>query len=175
MPFELPSGVVIKVDEFRKEVRTGVAVIRSGYMRIDDSPRFQIVMLFNNVRVMDDRPIFHNFNDAQDAADEWLAKHADNPPVRRLTALPSPEAVPVVHKPKTYRIKARPRPQPVIFTSRQRCHHSKLGVVGSAKLDEITIQEYHKLDFARSSLRQLHATVSALMGVRITEPMLQQR
>ncbi len=173
-PYELPNGTTIRVDEWRKELKTGTAIIRSGYLRIDNCPRFQVVVLFNNQRIMTDRPMMRSFNDALEAADEWLTKYAKNPP-RRLVALPSPEDVPVVEKPKTYRVTAKPRPQPFVYTSRQRRHHSKLGEMDSAKLDEITVREYNKLDLARTSLEAMHATISILMPQPITMAMVQQR
>ncbi len=178
VPFELPNGTTIRVNEWHTETKTGTAVIRSGHMRIGNCPRFQIVVLFNNERVMSDRPIFRKFDDALEAANEWIANRKNEPIKvhrRRLAALPSPETVPVEHVP-TFRpyIKAQPRQQEVDF-GRQRCTHSKLNAVESANLDTVVVQEYRKLDFARTSLRQIHSRVSIKSGLVITEAMLQQR
>ncbi len=167
------NGKDIKVDEWRKQFKEGEAIIRMGYMRIDNCPRFQIVILFNKTRIMADKPLFRNFNDALAAADAWLAIKENRNYIqrRKLTAVPMDK-------------KALQLPPPVrkpFFNGTPALAQGFTQDSGNGKrlkpfqLDIIITEEYHKLDYGRTSLKKLQKIVCERVGYHVSLPSIQKR
>ena len=171
------NGRTIKVDEWRKEFLDGIAIIRIGYMRIDNSPRFQIIILFRNIRVMADRPPFRNFDDALEAADAWLADRANKtqPKPKKLTAIPQPVKILQIPPPANPPVKRQNADAPPDPSTDEARNEDMIKRLKAQPIDDVIREEYYKLDHGKASIQKLCQAVSDRVGYLVTLSMIQNR
>ena len=173
------NGRTIKVAEWRKELEDGTAIIRMGYLRIDNCPRYQIVILFRGIRILADQPPFRKFDDALEAANAWLATRAKQPQpqARRLTATPQTAealALPPPAQGDMFHYLPPPKtPKPIKSTDGRLVlkHERENGSRLKPKdLNRVIREEYYKLDHGRMSMKQLRDVVIERIGYEIGMP-----
>ncbi|MCH9663470.1 MAG: hypothetical protein K0U66_07435 [Gammaproteobacteria bacterium] len=166
------NGRTIKVAEWRKELEDGTAIIRMGYLRIDNCPRYQIVVLFRGIRILADQPPFRKFDDALEAANAWLPTRAKQPPrqSRRLSATPQTAEALALPPPAQGDMFDAP-PKAVKTTDGRRVRweeDQKRERLTPRQFDKVVRQEYYKLDHGRTSLHQLKDAVIERIGYQVS-------
>ena len=166
------NGKTIKVDEWRKDFKEGRAVIRMGYMRIDNCPRYQIIILFNDARIMPNNPPFRNFNDALEAADSWLSYRDNRSRFQRRMLTAVPMSADDLQIPESAVQSASEKPKRVRKQMPKRAGMKRLN---HDELTAVITEEYRKQDAGKVSLTKLCDLVSERIGYEATHAMISLR